>query len=212
MRFALTKEHLDFYYRYHYIELEDLLSPKEVEELETSIDKLLPEDLSGKELYKRGYDSWRKDPTIKKIVLRKTLAEVASELTKKRALRIAFDVPLTGKIGEVPLFDHPMTLDEISSVKPITCGLLLHLSSQNPPEDPLPKKPGNGVFFSPRHPFSFDYLSKDPTITQLLITYTNDHPLYTLNPIDPNTHVLKRSGYVFGDSLATTTHPFVLKP
>ena len=41
MRFALTKDHLDFFYRNHYIEFEDLLTIEEVFSLEDAIEAVL---------------------------------------------------------------------------------------------------------------------------------------------------------------------------
>jgi hypothetical protein len=45
----------------------------------------------------------------------------------------------------------------------------------------------------------------------LLFLYAEEDALYTLNPLDPHTHALKRMGYVFGDRLKETTHPHLIR-
>ena len=215
MRFALTKDHLDFFYRHHYIEFEELLSPAEIKALlsgiETVLAKRTHQTPTPETIYRAGYNVWSEDPRVKKVALSSRLAEIASQLSKERTLRLAFDQILYGAPSETPLFPEPRTLKELSSVQPVICGLILTLESATPLEDPQPKKAGNATFFSPRHPLSFDYLTQNISMTQYLIVYTGEKSLYIHTPTDPHTHALKKQDYVFGDRLGSS-HPIVLKP
>ncbi|MCB1109629.1 MAG: hypothetical protein KDK64_01490 [Chlamydiia bacterium] len=215
MRFALTKDHLDFFYRHHYIEFEELLSPDEVEALLSGIEEVLSKRIKSswtpEAVYRAGYNIWSENPSVKKVALSSHLAEIASQLSKERTLRLAFDQVLYGAPSETPLFAEPRTLKTLSSVQPVICGLILTLKNDEAFEDPQPKKPGNATFFSPRHPLSFDYLSQNLSTIQYLIVYTGDKALYVHTPTDPHTHVLKKQSYVFGDRLGSS-HPIVIKP
>ena len=215
MRLALTKDHLDFFYRNHYIELEDLLTPQQVETLAQGIEDVLTKRMGDvfrtpKKVYLAGQNCWNDDPRIRKVVLSRDLAEIASQLTKERTVRLAFDQVLCGSLSGEKIFDEPLHLQDLSSIQKVTCGLILNISSSEELDDPLPKKPGSATFFSLRHPLSFDYLSETSNLTQLMIVYAVDNALYTHNPIDPHTHALKKLHYGFGDHVRPHTHPIVL--
>ena len=229
MHFAMARQHLDFFHQHHYIEFEDLLSPAEVQTLSQELIKTqgmhhhtAPENLAKidlNSLYLSGYDTWRNNPTIKKFVLRRELAEIASNLTKESPLRIAFDQVFSSSENSTPLFEKPLPLYEMSCIQGIVCGCILQLSpssEQNPPETnedftPIPKKAGSGIFFRPELPLSLDYLLHTPNMLQLLIVYAENNSLYTYLETDPHTHTLKKLGYVFGDRLRNTTHPILFR-
>jgi hypothetical protein len=228
MHFALARQHLDFFHQHHYIEFEDLLSLAETQTLNQELIKILeichhitPDNLTKtdlKSLYLSGYDMWRCSSTIKKFILRPQFAEIASNLTKVRPLRIAFDQFFSSCDASDPLFKKPITLHEMSCIQGIVCGCLLQLSSskQNSSETsegfiPIPKKAGSGIFFSPDLPLSFDYLIHTSNMQQLLIVYAEDKSLYTYLETDPHTHTLKKLGYVFGDRLKNATHPILFR-
>ncbi|MCB1085119.1 MAG: hypothetical protein KDK60_03350 [Chlamydiia bacterium] len=194
MRFALTKDHLDFYFKHHYLELEGLLTEEECLAL---CKETLPAN---------GYDCWRKSPLFKKVTLSPRIASIASELTKTRSLRLAFDQLFLP--DQPPLYKKPLAIKEISSVQPTLSGLLIQLSPQDEPFEPLPLKVGSGRFFSPNLPLPLDDVRAAPS-TQLLIVYARELSLYTPTPTDPHTHALKKQGYVFGDRVRSTTHPIL---
>lgn len=218
MRFGLTKEHHDFFHHHQFIEFEGVLSPQEVESLEQALEKTLEkrlgkslDHLDQKTLYSVALDGWRDSPVIKKIALRTNIAEVVSNFSKKAPLRIAADLMLFSQQSAGPLFKEPITLREICSVSPTVGGVLLNLSSTES-ENPLTSEtPGSAIFFSPRLPLNFDYLSDSPHTCQLLLLYTTQDAQYIHNPTDPHTHALKRLDYVFGDQLRSETHPLVYR-
>ncbi|QVL57459.1 MAG: hypothetical protein KFB93_08810 [Simkaniaceae bacterium] len=202
MGFGLTKEHLDFYHENHFIEFEDLLSSKEVDQIEMGIDSVIPKESHGKEWIKAGHDVWRHDEQVKKIILRKNLAETASSLSKKRPLRIAYDQVIEG-----PLSKEPHNLIEVSSIRKVVCGLALQLESASTIEHPLvPKKRGSGIFFYP-----FQELNFPENCHLLMIAYTEEIALYIHEKRDPNVHALKKLGYGYGDRLLSTTHPILYR-
>jgi len=216
MRFALLKDHLDFFYQNHFIELEDLFTEKEMEALESSVEEVLTHRIGKgrdpKEVYLNGQNAYQESSQIKKIVLNKNLASIASELTKMRTLRLASDQILSGENVEEPLFSIEMALRDLCSLHKLRCGVILQISSPNELEDPLPKKSGSVTFFSPRLPISFDYLSNSPGLLQLVIFYASEPVTYTLTPTDPHTHALKKRGYAFGDQIERSVCPVVIKP
>ncbi|NGX50849.1 MAG: hypothetical protein K1060chlam2_00700 [Chlamydiae bacterium] len=210
MHFAVAPEHLNFFKRHHYIEFEDLLTEAEVQTLSQALTERVG----------TGYDCWRENRVVQKFVLRPQFAEIASNLTKVRPLRIAFDLLLTSSP-----FEKPLPLEELSSIQGVVCGCILQLSS--PPLQasqeslvieeemttliPLPKKSGSALFFSAEIPLSFDYLATTPPHEQLLIVYAKEKSLYTMQENDPHIHALKSLGYGFGDRLKDTTHPILYR-
>jgi len=235
MHFAVVSQHLDFFYRHHYIEFEDLLNETEVKTLSESLLETLgnrlhstPEKFAktdAKTLYLSGHDLWRDNKTVQKFVLRPQFAEIAASLTKKRPLRIAFDQFFSASDLSDPLFKKPLPLHQMSCIRGLVCGCILLLSPSITPasqetlvieEDltaliPIPKKAGSAIFFSPDIPLSFDYLSNTPDMLQLLIVYGEEKSLYTYQETDLHTHGLKKFGYVFGDRLKNTTHPTLFR-
>ena len=216
MRFALTKDHLDFFYRNHYIEFEDLLTLEDVLSLEEAVEEVLTKRMGKsrdpKKVYLAGSHCWQDDPRITKAALSLRLAEIVSQLTKERTLRLASSQILSGNLSEEKVFNEPMPIETLCSVQRVSCGVILHLSSSEELDDPQPKKPGSATFFSTRLPISFDYLTKTSQLTQLFFIYSVENALYTLTPTDPHTHALKKLGYGFGDHVRPDTHPIVITP
>ncbi|WP_420421327.1 hypothetical protein [Simkania sp.] len=242
MKFAIAKEHLDFFYQHRHIEFENLLSEQEVDTLKKSLFETLAKRLNSREeklknhnfssLYMAGFDTWRDSDTIKKILLRPQLAEIASNLVKKKPLRMGFDQALyipqvfhESKENMPPLFKKETSLASTSCLQGIVCGLILHLDAPAVPTEsselsieedvqkliPIPKQAGSGIFFSPDTPLSLEHLMSTPGTCQILIAYTTDISLYRLCEDDPHTHTYKKMGYVFGDRLKNTSHPLVFR-
>ncbi len=188
MRFGLAKEHHDFFHHHHFVEFEDLLTSEEVDGIEESTGSTK-------------HDLWRTDDRIKKIVLRPTLAEVASNLSKKYPIRIGYDLLIDGPISEKSL-----NLIEMSSIRKVVCGLVIQLSNYDGEDPIVPKKKGSGIYFNPFFPLSFP-----EGCHLLLIAYAADVAIYIPEKRDPNLHALKKLRYGFGDHLRSETHPIVYK-
>ena len=238
MRFAIAREHMDFFYKNYFVEFDNLLSPEEVETLRKEIDNELlqrchsygePLDkISPSSIYMGGHDLWRTNNQIKKIVLRPKLAEIAGALTKVRPLRIGYDQVF--RTSEIVRFfsnhEKPLSLNiplsQMSSLTGVVCGLMLRLSPaevqgvSSPLSKgvdssliPWPSLPGNGIFFAPHISLSLSYFFENPNLYGLLIVYLEDNTIYVLEKNDPHTHALKKLDYGFGDRLRNSTHPIV---
>lgn len=185
---GLTKDHLDFFHRHKFIELEELMTEDEIHTINA--------ELNGKT-----YDVWRTSDPLKKIILKRSLAGIASQLSKVQPIRIAYD-----RLIEGPIAKEPLNLIEMSSIRRVISGVVIQLDSYDG-EDPLvPKKRGSGVFFTPFHPLSFPEGCK-----LLLIAYTESKALYIRETRNPNCHALKKLDYVFNDRLRSDTHPIIYK-
>ena len=73
------------------------------------------------------------------------------------------------------------------------------------------KKAGNAVFFTPELPIDFSKLITDDSHRYLLITYTHSTAIYYMEENDPQTHVPKSLGYVFGDRLNDKFNPIIYR-
>ena len=120
--------------------------------------------------------------TDEQLARRRPLAEVAAELTGVRPLRLGWTKRVTA--GE-------LNLKEMGSVQGIVAGAII-------------KSSGEAIFFSAEHSFS---LAKEDDRSYLLIAYAGPRAVYVFNEHDPDTHLLKRQGYVFGDRLREEIHP-----
>src|SRR3990167_7708261 len=201
MRFAIVRQHMDFFYKNYFIEFDNLLSPDEVINLRKEIDgELLQrchslgqtlDKISPASIYMEGHDLWRTNNQIKKIVLRPKLAEIAATLTKVRPLRIGYDqIFRTSEIvrffsnNEKPL-PLNIPLSQMSSSTGVVCGLMLRLSPAeikgissplstdgiNSTLTPWPSLPGNGIFFAPHISLSLSYFFENPNLYGFLIFY-----------------------------------------
>jgi hypothetical protein len=133
MKFALAKEHREFFAKNHYIEFENLLTLEESTLLHRKITELLP---------KKQHDLWRQDKDLEKIVLSRKLAEVAADLFKQPELRIAFD--------QYQKETSPRSLQQRSSLQPLIAALALPL------DEPL----SSAIYFSPTTPEQLPFFSR----------------------------------------------------
>lgn len=228
MHFAVAREHLEFFHTNRFIEFENLLTDKEIQDLEAHLKTVMgkrlhtaPEHLSHVDLqtfYLQGYDTWREDPEIKKYALKPQLATLASNLTKVCPIRIGFDQVFRFCSNTSPFFETPSTLNQLSCIQGLVCGCILNISSPSTvpenttlPFTPISRKAGSGIFFRPDLPLSLDSLFSTPNSMQLLITYAHDRSLYTYQQTDLHTHTLKNLDYVFGDRLKDSSHPILYR-
>lgn len=185
---GLTKDHLDFFHRHKFLEIEELMSEDDIHTINAELDG-------------HHYDLWRTNDTLKKIILKRSLAGIAAELSKIQPIRIAYDRLINGPLGK-----EPLNLIEMSAIRRVVSGVIIQLNSYEGDEPHIPKKRGSGTFFTPFFPLNFPEGCK-----LLLIAYTEDKALYIREPRDPNCHALKKLDYSFNDRLRTETHPILYK-
>ena len=216
MRYTTSSEHQDYFSKQGMIEFEELLSAKEIEELEMKTEELLAgrmacapaklEYQTAKNLFLAGRNLSREDGAVKKIVMHQRFVDLAFSTLHAPRLRLAYDEYIrTGAQGGT-IFNHAYSLQGVSCFQSIVCGFLIKLCDTESPI-PFPQKKGSVLFFKGSTLFPWDTLFETPHQRHLLIAYGSQKLIYTLEKNDPHTHALKREGYVFGDLLANATHP-----
>jgi hypothetical protein len=127
-------------------------------------------------------DLWRRDPSLKKWILR-TLAPIALELTGKKSLRLAcdqwIDAKLTGKMKELFCFQGlaiicSLTQEFLDLYEPSSLASLLPIDSY-------------------------------------LVAFGLENTQFVDNWRDPYVPQLKKMGYAFGDKLEAKFHPSIYK-
>ncbi len=180
MKYHISREQRFFFDQRHYIEFDGLLSNEEQKRLKNALLK--------ESSVKRDISSVHSD--VREIVLSRSRAKLASELSYNKVLRFGFD----------ELFVQPNTtknlLNEICIQGLIIC-LFLDIDSDD----------GRGIFTLPNVDIS--ELPLDPNKRYLLIGWAEEKAIYIMQPNDPHTHELKKRGYVFGDRLQEKWHPII---
>lgn len=239
MKFITSNEQQKNFQKNRAIEFEDFLSLKQIDQIKEWIDISIAERIhipahylemqSAANLFHSSRDLWRSNIHLQKLILQKNWAEIASELTSKTLLRIAFDqllIPDLNPEKTTPfsqlLQQETTTLEEFSTIQGVTCGLMICLESEkNSKEETVensqeyhsifPSQPGNAIYFLPNASIDFTKFCRERTGRFLLIVYAQQKSNYIYQPKDPNTHFLKQLGYVFGDPLKETLHPFIYR-
>lgn len=236
MKFALAKDHHDFFKKHHLIEFEGLIPPIQLNGLNEALDKALAERLdiasyqiknqNSQKLFLAGRDLWRVNERLKKIVLNPQFAAFASELVHTRPLRIGYDQYLQGVHATLAHPEHQdayalllkdsRSLAQTSCLTGIACGLMICLSSPPKEEtstalDVFSLSAGSGIYFAPDYPIQYPVLAKLQGSRYLMIVYTQSFSQYYLEDRDFHTHDLKRIGYVFGDRVNDKQHPIVTR-
>jgi hypothetical protein len=230
MSLAVVREHRDFYRKHKWIEFEELIAPQNQERFSEEIKKALsdrlktpPQKLASISATKRfaaGHDLWRASSLLKKITLGKRLAEVAGELVEIKPLRFGYDqlifFPPKQEAADPSLkfLDNNPTLQEISSIQNIVCGMMLCIDKLAPADADSESSffcptVGNGVVFAPDFPIPFDQLEKREGFTYLLLAYATANAVYCHQEKDPFSYEFKQLGYNFGDRLTEKLNPLV---
>jgi len=231
MKFAVIGEHRDCLRKQGWIEFDELLTLDQLAIIEKETTLVLANRLKepvnkifklpSEELFSSGKDLWRESQSLKKIVLSKTLAEVASELIEYKPLRYGYDLllpspskPILYNQGSLSaILTQTPTLEEISCVQGLRCGLILCIQSSQPIDNEnksfFSNQPGNGVFFRPDTPIPFNELTKHAGNLYLMLVYTDAKAVYRMEPNDPHVNNFKKIGYNFGDKLTDTLNPLV---
>ncbi len=229
MRFAVAREHRDFFNKQGTVEFEGLLNAKQLVELVAAVDSTLALRLniqaselslqSSNALFMAGRDLWRANNAVKKIVMQRQFAELAIELIHKKTLRLGYDQFFPdGAVAVLP--GDSQNLLEISCLQGVQCGLMLCLRGALTPVEPVEpveedctpsplfsRQAGSGVFFNPEAPLNFQR-----SVGQyLMIVYTSTSSVYLCKRTDPHANALKQYGYAFGDKLNDKCNPIVYR-
>lgn len=146
MKFAVLGEHRHFFKQNQALEVEEVLTANQLKNLNDQIEKVLEIRLKAKpqraflELPKKIFtvarDFSRENEILKKLILNKKFAEIATELIENKSLRYGFDqlylnVPDHFDGDEVnpykELAQSPVTLQETTCLQDVLCGLMICL-------------------------------------------------------------------------------------
>lgn len=232
MHFAVLREHRQFFTKQHWLECEGVFSEEEIRRVAQGVDAAMAARLKVREsaladktpeqLFATGHDLWRADPTLKKILLHRSLGEIAGELTEQKPLRFGFDMLLPGpgaaKIsGSYKSFiDNTPTLVEMSSIQGVICGGMICVSGQQQEgaeqseiSSLFSATPGNIVFFSSEWNLPLSEIVHRPGYRYLMFVYVKAKAVYHRQELDPHLHEFKQLGYQFGDKLTDVLNPIV---
>lgn len=237
MKFAVAKEHRDFFNKNHYVEFEGLIAPNQIKEVLDGIDSGLSQRLhinkeqltkqSPEKLFMSGHDLWRVNESVKRIVLNSGLAEISSQLLEQSPLRLGYDQFFPKNVDSfyrksdyAGLLVNAKSLLDFSSIQGVLCGLMICLENDQKEDsnvvgegviDIFSQKAGNGIFFKPDAPIDFQSLATNYAGQYLLIVYVQPASVYLFKEQDPHTHFLKGFGLGFGDRFSDRWHPIVFR-
>lgn len=247
MKFAITKEHRDYFEKEGWIEFEQFFTPDQIKQLNHLIDlaiatrAAIPSQkvsmLIAERLFMEGRDLWRYQEELKKMESQSRLGQVIFDLLDKKPLRLGYDQLFPSPHQQIwytsgeskhynEFIKQIATLEEMSCIQGIICGILIALSEPLPIEDKtvqleegsleegidiFPKKRGNVIFFHPQRKINMKKIYSHPGQRFYLIVYTQSNASYHLQPRDPHTHHLKQLGYIFNDKLSDRLHPIVYR-
>lgn len=244
MKFALAKEHRDFFHKEGMIEFEEFFTLDQIHQLNQAIDSALAKrshiNESQDQQFFKGRDLWRETKELEKLTCQPRLAQLVNDLTEKKPLRLAYDQLLpafSSQLGQglanqkySAFLNQIVSLDEISSLTGIICGILIALSpstkaeevnpsneeektekTEDKPKDIFPSQPGNITIFSGQNPFSLNQLFNHPDQRYYLIVYSLASTVYQVKEKDPQPYALKQYGYDIHDHLNDRFHPIVYR-
>lgn len=204
MNLEIAPAHRTFFIKNKFIVFDDLLTVKEFFALQTLVSEISHENTT---------NLFLRYPLFQKYIFSKKFANLVFSLLNINPIRIASDQ----YIHSGSQYLKATTLEEIGTLQPLVCGLLLNISqtSIEIPEDSelskvIPMSPRSGVFLHPDFKFPYDQLSNYPTSHFLLITYGSRRLIYTQNNSDPDLYFLKKQGYNFGTPISSATHPLLI--
>jgi hypothetical protein len=223
MRFTLPDAYADFFSKHRIIELENILTEEQADFLKQKMESSLEKKMRGKPLILASNQEICNashllylEGEIKTALFRLRLGEIAHFFFRKRPLRLVYATPLFVEKAEDAAFPSQASLEKITSASPILGGALIYLDRLQATEEepsaipnPLSSQKGNVIFFGPEVPLPFEALFKAKGARLILLCFAPQQVRYKLETKDPNTHLLKKDGYVFGDLLEEDVCPYI---
>ncbi|HEV3269877.1 MAG TPA: hypothetical protein VGZ69_04425 [Candidatus Rhabdochlamydia sp.] len=210
MRLFLTDDQKEFFQKHRFIEIEGLFSLEKIAQIEKLSDLTLTKRLHAKNSpLLQGYDLWRDNKELKEILHNRSLIKIIAELFNAFPLRIAFDQYI--KATSPSPIQATWALEELSCIKPLAGSMLIPLSFSKTLKShfPFPQK-GNVLFLAPDYPIPWPLLFALEDLKLLIVSFAPEKAIYQQETRDPHQHVLKKWGYVFGDSLNNQYHPLLI--
>lgn len=237
MHYDISPPLLSHFTHYGFIEIEEAISDAELAHLYKAIQ--LIETPSEEKTFLEGRDLFRKNAEAKKVLFSRKLCTIASKLSNKLVLQAGYDQLYFGTQDKSVLKRIPerVTLNELSSMSQIACGMLVSIDVNEPPKEPkepidtsaktreeileeeakkipelaFPKEPKNALFLSPRKALPLRRWLSEMEGFCILVVWIYPGARYKESKLDPHTHALKHEDYAYGDVLLPKTHPYVKK-
>jgi len=226
MKFAIAKEHREYFRLNQTLELENLLNINQLGQFKQGIQfalsrrlKLRPDQITNQQssqLFRNGRDLWRSHDPIKKTICNPSYAEVFSELVDQKTIRLGYDQLFPAQqLGDGAFYtdflQNPRYLSEFSCIQGVLGGLMLCIEGDATvaSRSIFSATPGNGVFFGEDYLIEFEQMLPDHTY--LLIVYTKKTSVYIANREDPFAHTLMNQGYSYGDRLTDQLNPVLCR-
>ncbi len=225
MRFAVDKNHRDFFQKEGIIEFEGIFTPEQVAALNQGVDQVLsvrcPKERSYEKLFMAGRDLWRDNEELRKFVIHGRLTDTVAELVEQRPLRLAYDQLFPACPARVvdnvytQFLKQQGSLADVSCIEGILCGVMIPLGQgqENEIEEGniFSSQLGNAIFFQGTKSISFEQMLKHTGQRFLLVAYASTGAIYRHQERDPHTQALKRLGYRFGERLSDKFHLIVAR-
>jgi len=205
MKFLIENQHREYFNEYGLVEFEGLLSERELAEFQEAVNGEMTSRGGG---FWKGHDLWRTSDRARKAVFSWRLAEIASQLSKEKPMRIAFDQFFSGAAPDA--LKEPVALETISSFQGLTSGLIIRLSGSCEETTLVPKIAGSGVYFSPSASFDMKELFEAEG-TFLLIAYVRARGVFIVSPQDPFRSQVQTLKYTVGDRLDEKRNPTIYR-
>ncbi len=218
----ISSQQAYFFNHHGYIELEEILSSDECDEVQEHIDAALFSRLKSslsrippKELYAHGRDLWRAKEALKALLLSKRMTALALGLSNKPSLHLACDQWIPSQT-----WPHSVKSKDLFSIQGLACIYFVRMTEPSESETaaatfglepgliPLPAKRGSLLAVNPNLLLNLPKLSLHEA-NLYAVAYALPRAVYCHNGNDPCNHELKALGYNFGDCLTHVHHPLV---
>lgn len=186
MKFAVAKEHKDFFYKHGWIEFEKFISPEQLESINAAVDQSLADRLKiplyklphhpSETFFLHGRDLSRSVPELRSFVLQARFAEIASELLEQKPLRLGYDQLFPARYSHSDhsfdpkskkpyksFIEQTATIEEVSSLEGVLGGLMICLKSEST-QSPTGKIETTGVDVFPSLPGQVIFFSPSTRI------------------------------------------------
>lgn len=174
MKFAIAKEHKDFFYKHGWIEFENFVSPEQLLLINAAVDQALADRLKiplhklplhpSETFFLHGRDLSRSIAELRSFVLQARFSEIASELLEKKPLRLGYDqlfparfnypdfsINQKSKKPYQSFIEQAATIEEVSSLEGVLGGLMICLKKESKQNSHTKFEP-NGIDIFPKLP------------------------------------------------------------
>lgn len=201
MSIIIDAAHLQHFKKNHSIEFENILSESQIQLILAHF-SVRASHYSPPYPLKVGFNHWREDVEVEKIICSYKLAKLAGQLMDRMQLRFGFSQYLSRKC----YCNDFAFLNRKSCIKEFIGGLCICLEPTQEPENPyFPMQKGNAIFFEMDEEFYLRFPKTEGKY--LFIFYAHPKASYTHQSQDPLNPLFRELGYEQGDRLKAPLNP-----